>query len=89
MKRLFKKLCNIVMMTLHAIFYVFDIFVTFLLGELNLVSADRLYEEAINSMVRLCKAIRKYMGIEKCNFYLDTVHERNIVVYYDIIDRMN
>lgn len=90
MKALFKILYNIIKtMAMDAIFYVFDIVCTVLLGELNSVPAARCYEKMINAMVRLSKMIRKYVGVEKCNVFLDTVHERNVVVYYDIIDRMN
>ena len=89
MKKLFKKFYNIIMMTLHVIFYVFDILISVLLRELNLVSAGRCYEETINAIVILCKAIRKYSGIEWCNRYLDSIHEMDIVAYYDVVDRMN
>lgn len=89
MKTMFKKLVSIIMMALHILFYVFDILIALLLGELNLVSAGRCYEETINAIVRLCKAIRRYAGIEMCNRYLDSIHEMNIVAYYDVIDRMS
>lgn len=89
MKKLFKKFYNIIMMTLHVIFYVFDIACTALVGKLNLASNSRCYEETINAIARLCKATRRYVSIERCNQCLDTIYVRDTTIYYDVIDCMN